>query len=82
MGRGGGGGGGGGGSVYANFFIQTYEIHIEAEADFSEAIWCGLKTQGSKILVGGYIVAHQLVRLHEVITHVSRDECDFNQPDI
>ena len=44
------GGGGGGGK---------YEIQIEAEADFSEAIWCSLESQGST----GYIVAHQLVRM-------------------
>ena len=72
-------------------YIQAYEIQIEAEAAFSEAIWCSLETQGSKIIVGVVyrcpsISKDEDTRLHTVITHVSRGECllidDFNQSDI
>ena len=76
--------------LYLKEHIQAYEIQIKAEADFSEAIWCSLQTQGSKIIVG--VVYHcpsiskdEDTRLHKVITHVSTGEClimgDFNQPD-
>ena len=86
---GGGGGGEGGGGGSATFYerIQAYEIHIEAEADFSEAIWCSLETQGSKIIVGVVyrcpsISKDEDTRLQKVITHVSGGEClmmgDFN----
>ena len=46
------GGGGGGVMLYFKEHIQAYEIQIEAEAGFSEAIWCNLESQGSKIIVG------------------------------
>ena len=76
---------------YLKEHIQAYEIHIEAEADFSDAIWCRLESQGSKIIVGVVyrcpsISKDEDTRLHKVITHASRGEClimgDFNQPDI
>ena len=54
-GWGGGGGGGGEGEgvmLYFKEHIQAYEVQIEAEADFSKAIWCSLESQGSKIIVG------------------------------
>ena len=38
--------------LYFKEHIQAYEIQIEAEAGFSEAIWCNLESQGSKIIVG------------------------------
>ena len=43
-----------GGGVMLHFkeHIQAYEIQIEAEVDFSEAIWCSLASQSSKIIVG------------------------------
>ena len=77
--------------LYFKEHIQAYEIQIEAEADFSEAIWCSLESQGSKIIVGVVyrcpsISKDEDTRLHKVITHASRGEClimgDFNQPDI
>ena len=40
------------GLCYFKKYVQAYEIHIEAVADFSEAIWCSLETQGSKITLG------------------------------
>ena len=91
--RGGGGGGGGGGGVMLYFkeHIQAYEIQIEAEAGFSEAIWCNLESHGSKIIVGVVyrcpsISKDEDTSLHKVITHASRGEClimgDFNHPDI
>ena len=56
--------------LYFKEHIQAYEIKIEAEAGFSEAIWCNL----------GY------TRLHKAITHASRGGClimgDVNHPDI
>ena len=62
-GGGGGGGGGGegwggvggwvGGGRHAIFKGTCSGVKkIEPEADFSEAIWCSLETQGSKIIVG------------------------------
>ena len=38
--------------LYFKENIQAYEIQIEAEAGFSEAIWCNLESHGSKIIVG------------------------------
>ena len=38
--------------LYFKEHIQAYEIQIEDEAGFSEAIWCNLESQGSKIIVG------------------------------
>ena len=32
--------------LYFKEHIQAYEIQIEAEADFSEAIWCSLRVTG------------------------------------
>ena len=77
-------GGGGGGvmrvMLYLKEHIQAYKIKIEAEADFSKAIWCSLEMQGSKIIVGVVyrcpsISKNEDTRLHKVITHISRGEC-------
>ena len=82
---------GGGVMLYFKEHIQAYEIQIEAEAGFSEAIWCNLESQGSKIIVGVVyrcpsISKDEDTSLHKVITHASRGEClimgDFNHPDI
>ena len=71
--------------LYFKEHIQIYEIQNEAEAGFSEAIWCNLESQGSKIIVG-VVYRCPSIRLHKVITHASRGEClimgDFNHPDI
>ena len=70
--------------------FQAYEIQIEAEAGFSEAIWCNIESHGSKIIVGVVyrcpsISKDEDTSLHKVITHASRGEClimgDFNHPD-
>ena len=77
--------------LYSKEHIQGYEIQIEAEAGFSEAIWCNLESRGSEIIVGVVyrcpsISKDEDTRLHKVITHASRGEClimgDFNHPDI
>ena len=77
--------------LYFKEHIQAYEIQIEAEAGFSEAIWCNLESHGSKIIVGVVyrcpsISKDEDTSLHKVITHASRGEClimgDFNHPDI
>ena len=49
-------------------------------AGFSEAVWCNLELQGSKIIVGVVyrcpsISKDEDTRLHKVITHASRGEC-------
>ena len=31
--------------LYFKEHIQAYEIHIEADADFSKAIWCSVEMQ-------------------------------------
>ena len=77
--------------LYFKEHIQAYEIQIEAEAGFSEAIWCNLESHGSKIIVGVVyrcpsISKDEDTSLHKIITHASRGECltmgDFNHPDI
>ena len=82
---------GGGVMLYFKEHIQAYEIQIEAEAGFSEAIWRNLESHGSKIIVGVVyrcpsISKDEDTSLHKVITHASRGEClimgDFNHPDI
>ena len=87
-------GGGGGGGVMMLYFkehVQAHAIQIEAKAGFSEAIWCNLESQGSKIIVGVVyrcpsISKDEDTMLHEVITRASRGEClimgDFNHSDI
>ena len=77
---GGGGGVGLGVMLYFKEHIQAYEIQIEAEADFSEAIWCSLESQRSRIIVGVVYRCPSIskdgdTRLHIIITHASRDEC-------
>ena len=77
--------------LYCKEHIQAYEIQIEADAGFSEPIWCNIESQDSKIKVGVVYRCPSIstdgdTRLHKVITHVSRGEClimgDFNHPDI
>ena len=77
--------------LYFKEHIQVYEIQIEAEAGFSEAIWCNLESHGSKIVVGVVYRCPSISKgedtsLHKVITHASIGEClimgDFNHPDI
>ena len=68
--------------LYFKEHIQAYEIQIEAESGFSEAIWCNLESQGSKIIVGVVyrcpsISKDEDTSLHKVITHASRSEFDY-----
>ena len=56
--------------LYLKEHIQAYEIQIEAEAGFSEAIWCSLKTQGSRMcLAPDWIVAERQLRVQVLSTN-------------
>ena len=43
---------GGGVISYVKESIQTYEIKLESEADYDEAVWCKIISGNSKLTIG------------------------------
>ena len=43
---------GGGVILYVNESIQAYEIKLESEADYDEAVWCKIVSGNSKLTIG------------------------------
>ena len=71
--------------------IQAYEFQIVNVVDYDEAIWCNILIKGAKLTVGVVYRCpstskEQDVILHNVISHVSRNDCviigDFNHVDV
>ena len=82
---------GGGVALYIKQSIQAYEFQINNVVDYDEAIWCNILIRGAKLTVGVVYrrpstSKEQDVILHNVISHVSRNDCvimgDFNHADI
>ena len=82
---------GGGVALYIKQSIQAYEFQINNAVDYDEAIWCNILIRGAKLTVGVVYRCpstskEQYVILHNVISHVSINDCvimgDFNHADI
>ena len=43
---------GGGVILYVKKFIQAYEIKLEREANYDEAVWCKIVSGNSKLTIG------------------------------
>ena len=43
---------GGGIILYVKKYIQAYEIKLEREADYAEAVWCKIVSGNSKLTIG------------------------------
>ena len=43
---------GGGVILYVKESIQAYEIKLESEADYDEAVWCKIVSGNSKLTIG------------------------------
>ena len=78
---------GGGVILYVKESIQAYEIKLEREADYDEAVWCKIVSGNSKLTIG---LVHRSPNINEedntkiqnAINEVSKGECiimgDFN----
>ena len=75
---------GGGVILYVKESIQAYEIKLEREADYDEAVWCKIVSGNSKLTIG---LVYRSPSINEEITQnaikeVSKGECiimgDFN----
>ena len=43
---------GGGVILYIKEYVQGYEIKLESEADYDEAVWCKIVSGNSKLTIG------------------------------
>ena len=78
---------GGGVILYVKESIQAYEIKLESEADYDEAVWCKI-VSGSKKLTIGLVYRSPIIneedntKIQNAIKEVSKGECiimgDFN----
>ena len=71
---------GGGVALYIKQSIQAYEFQINNVVDYDDAIWCNILIRGAKLTVGVVYRCpstskEQDVILHNVISHVSRNDC-------
>ena len=77
---------GGGVSLYVKESIQAYEIKLESEADYDEAVWCKIVSGNSKLIIGliyrsPHINEEDNTKIQNAIKEVSKGECimgDFN----
>ena len=78
---------GGGVILYVKEYIQAYEIKLEREADYDEAVWCKIVSGNSKLTIGlvyrsPNINEEDNTKLQNAIKEVSKGECiimgDFN----
>ena len=82
---------GGGVALYIKQSIQAHEFQIDNVVDTDEDIWCNILIRGEQFTVGvvyrcpSTSKEHNVI-LHNVISHVSRNDCvimgDFNHEDI
>ena len=82
---------GGGVILYVKESIQAYEIKLESEADYDEAVWCKIFSGNSKLTIGlvyrsPNINEEDNTKIQNVIKEVSKGECiimgDFNHGNI
>ncbi|KAK2177764.1 hypothetical protein NP493_580g00048 [Ridgeia piscesae] len=78
---------GGGVILYIKESIQAYEIKLEKEAEYEEAVWCNIVTGNSTLTVGlvyrsPNISIEENEKIHNAIKEVSKRDCiimgDFN----
>ena len=78
---------GGGVILYVKESIQAYEIKLESEADYDEAIWCKIVSGNSKLTIGLVYRSPNIneadhTKIQNAIKEVSKGECiimgDFN----
>ena len=78
---------GGGVILYVKESIQAYEIKLEREADYDEAVWCKIVSGNKKITIGlvhrsPNINEDDNIKIQNAIKEVSKGECiimgDFN----
>ena len=78
---------GGGVMLYVKESIQAYEIKLESEADYDEAVWCKIVSGNSKLTIGLVYRSPNIneadnTKIQNAIKEVSKGECiimgDFN----
>ena len=78
---------GGGVILYVKESIQAYEIKLESEADYDEAVWCKIVSGNSKLTIGLVYRSPNInkddnTKIQNAIKEVSKGECiimgDFN----
>ena len=82
---------GGGVILHVTESIQAYEIKLESEADYEEAVWCKIVSGNSKLTIGLFyrrpnINEEDNTKTQNAIKEVSKEECiimgDFNHEHI
>ena len=71
---------GGGVILYVKEFIQAYEIKLESEADYDEAVWCKIVSGNSKLTIGLVYRSPNIneadnTKIQNAIKEVSKGEC-------
>ena len=78
---------GGGVILYVKESIQAYEIKLEREADYDEAVWCKIVSENLKVIIGLVYQSPNIneddnTKIQNAIKEVSKGECiimgDFN----
>ena len=78
---------GGGVILYVKEYIQAYEIQLESEADYDEAVWCKIVSGNSKLTSGLVYRSPKIneednTKIQNAIKEVCKGECiimgDFN----
>ena len=74
---------GGGVILYVKEYIQAYEIKLEREADYNEAVWCKIVSGNSKLTIGlvyrsPSISEEDNTKIQNAIKEVSKGECINN----
>ena len=73
--------------LYVKESIQAYEIKLESEADYDEAVWCKIVSGNSKLTIGLVYRSSDIndednTKIQNAIKEVSKGECiimgDFN----
>ena len=71
---------GGGVILYIKEYIQTYEIKLEKQAEWEEAVWCNMVTGNSTLTVGlvyrsPNISTDENKKIQNAIKEVSKRDC-------
>ena len=71
---------GGGVILYTKESIQAYQIKLEREADYDEAVWCNIITGNSTLTIGlvyrsPNINEEDNTKIQNAIKEVSKREC-------
>ena len=67
---------GGGVILYVKESIQAYEIKLEREADYDEAVWCKIVSRNKKLTIGlTSIKEEDNTKIKNAIKEVTKGEC-------